>query len=306
MSKKYNLITILGPTASGKTGLAVSLSHTLDTEIISADSRQVYRGMDLGTGKDIEEYTMQGVQVPYHLIDIMDAGSKYNVYEFKKDFNLAFQDISVKGKIPILCGGSGLYIEAVLKDYKFIEVPSNATLREELEAKSLKELADMLKSLKSLHNKSDIETKRRVIRAIEIELYYKVNQDIQDDGIVINSLVIGVDIERELRRTRISQRLKTRLDNGMINEVHKLLNSGINPEDLIYYGLEYKYLTLHIIGQLSYDEMFTKLEIEIHQFAKRQMTWFRKMERNGIKINWIDSQLPNNEKVQKVLGLLNN
>ena len=304
-NKKYNLITILGPTATGKTSLAAHLAAKLNGEVISADSRQIYRGMDLGTGKDLADYFVDGVAVPYHLIDIEQAGVHYNVYRFHTDFIKVFNEIETRGKFPVLCGGSGLYIEAVLKNYRLIEVPPNKELRKELEGKSLPELTEILKSLKpDLHNETDVETDRRAIRAIEIEKYYAENPQMESEMPEINSLNVGIDFDRELRRQRITNRLKQRLDEGMLNEVQKLLDSGLTPEQLIYYGLEYKYLTLHLTGQLSYNEMFRQLEIAIHQFAKRQMTWFRGMEKRGTKINWINGQLPMEEKVNAIIKLL--
>ena len=301
----YNLVTILGPTATGKTGVAAHLAAKLNGEVISADSRQIYRGMDLGTGKDLDDYFVDGVAVPYHLIDIEDAGVHYNVYRFHTDFIKVFNEIEAHGRFPVLCGGSGLYIEAVLKNYRLIEVPPNKELRKELEGKSLAELTEILKSLKpGLHNETDVETDRRAIRAIEIEKYYAENPQMESEMPEINSLNIGIDFDRELRRQRITNRLKQRLDVGMLDEVQKLLDSGLTPEQLIYYGLEYKYLTLHLTGQLSYNEMFRQLEIAIHQFAKRQMTWFRGMEKRGTKIHWINGHLPTEEKVNEIMKLL--
>ena len=303
-NKKYNLITILGPTATGKTGLTAHLAAKLNGEVISADSRQIYRGMDLGTGKDLADYFVDGVAVPYHLIDIEEAGVHYNVYRFHTDFIKVFNEIEKRGKFPVLCGGSGLYIEAVLKNYRLIEVPPNKELRKELEGKSLPELIEILKSLKpDLHNETDVETDRRAIRAIEIGKYYAENPQMESEMPEINSLNVGIDFDREMRRQRITNRLKQRLDEGMLDEVQKLLDSGLTPEQLIYYGLEYKYLTLHLTGELSYSEMFRQLEIAIHQFAKRQMTWFRGMEKRGTKINWINGHLPMEEKVNAILEL---
>lgn len=303
-NKKYNLITILGPTATGKTSLAAHLAAKLNGEVISADSRQIYRGMDLGTGKDLADYFVDGVAVPYHLIDIEEAGVHYNVYRFHTDFIKVFNEIEKRGKFPVLCGGSGLYIEAVLKNYRLIEVPPNKELRKELEGKSLPELIEILKSLKpDLHNETDVETDRRAIRAIEIGKYYAENPQMESEMPEINSLNVGIDFDREMRRQRITNRLKQRLDEGMLDEVQKLLDSGLTPEQLIYYGLEYKYLTLHLTGELSYSEMFRQLEIAIHQFAKRQMTWFRGMEKRGTKINWINGHLPMEEKVNAILEL---
>ncbi|WP_319482295.1 tRNA (adenosine(37)-N6)-dimethylallyltransferase MiaA [uncultured Draconibacterium sp.] len=302
---KTNLVTILGPTATGKTGLAAHLASQLNGEVISADSRQVYRGMDLGTGKDYEDYFVDGVEVPSHLVDIEDAGAHYNVYRFQTDFIEVFNEIQSRGKFPVLCGGSGLYLEAVLRNYRLIEVPPNKELRKQLEGKSLEELTRILKDLKpELHNETDVETDRRAIRAIEIEHYYRDHPQEDSEMPEINSLNVGIDFDREMRRQRITTRLKQRLDEGMLDEVQKLLDLGLTPEQLIYYGLEYKFLTLHLIGELSFDEMFSKLEIAIHQFAKRQMTWFRGMEKRGTKIHWINGHLPMDEKVGEILKLL--
>lgn len=302
----YDLITILGPTASGKTDLAAHLAARLgDAEIISADSRQVYRGMDIGTGKDLADYTVDGVQIPYHLIDILDAGEKYNLFQYQQDFWAAYNDIVARGKTPILCGGTGLYIESVLRSYKMIPVPENTELRERLEGRSLGELTAILQTYKTLHNTTDVDTAKRAIRAIEIQEYYKVKNVQEQDFPQLKSLTIGVGIDRELRRQKISNRLQKRLDEGMVDEIRTLLET-VPAEDLIYYGLEYKFVTLYCIGQLSYEEMFSKLEIAIHQFAKRQMTWFRGMEeRRGIPIHWIDAALPMEAKVNCCLSLLN-
>jgi tRNA dimethylallyltransferase len=301
----YNLVTILGPTATGKTGVAAHLAARIKGEIISADSRQIYRGMDLGTGKDYADYFVDDNEIPAHLIDIEDAGVHYNVYRFHTDFIRVFNEIKSRGKFPVLCGGSGLYIEAVLKNYRLIEVPPNKELRKELEGKSLTELTCILKELKpTLHNETDVETDRRAIRAIEIEKYYAENPLFNSVMPEIISLNIGIDFDRELRRQRITARLKQRLDDGMLDEVQKLLDSGLSPDQLIYYGLEYKYLTLHITGQLSYNEMFRQLEIAIHQFAKRQMTWFRGMEKRGTKIHWVNGHLPMEEKLEAIIKMM--
>lgn len=302
----YDFITILGPTASGKTVLAASLAKAIDAEIISGDSRQVYRGMDLGTGKDLDDYVVDGCHVPYHLIDIVDPGYKYNVFEFQRDFLNAFEDIRNRDKKVILCGGTGMYIESVLKGYRLIPVPENKELRESLSSKSLDELTDILSRYKKLHNSTDVDTVKRAIRAIEIEEYYLSNDVDERPFPNYNSLIIGVDISRELRREKISRRLRQRLDEGMVDEVRRLLDSGISAEDLIYYGLEYKYLTLYVTGELSYDDMCSQLEIAIHQFAKRQMTWFRGMERRGISISWINAEWSLQHKIDVVLGLLDN
>ncbi len=298
------LITIIGPTASGKTALAAQVAYRLGTEIISGDSRQVYRRMDLGTGKDLGDYIVQGVPIPYHLIDIREPGTKYNVFEYQHDFHEAFAAIRAKGKVPVLCGGTGMYIEAVLKGYKLLDVPQNPALRESLKGKSLAELEQILASYKTLHNKTDVDSAQRAIRAIEIEEYYQTQAPDKHEYEPIDSLIIGLDIDREARRAKISHRLRERLKEGMVDEVRALLESGIPAEDLIYYGLEYKYLTQYVIGQLDYDEMVRLLEIAIHQFAKRQMTWFRGMERRGFEIHWIDASLPMGEKVQQVMNLI--
>ncbi len=298
-----NLITILGPTACGKTSFAVALADSLDAEIISADSRQVYRGMDLGTGKDLSEYQINGKKIPYHLIDIAEAGYKYNLFEYKRDFCRVFNERSTEKENLILCGGTGLYLEAVLKDYNIQNVPENKSLRAELEQKTLAELTDVLASYGPLHNTTDVETKKRAIRAIEIADYQSKNT-IENPDFSINpekKIILGLDIDREERRRRITLRLKERLKQGMVDEVRALLDKGIAPEDLIYYGLEYKYLTNYVLGNLTYDEMFEQLEIAIHQFAKRQMTWFRGMEKRGTKIHWIDAMLPMEEKVKIAL-----
>jgi len=301
----YDLITILGPTASGKTDLAAHLAYDLQTEIISADSRQVYRGMDLGTGKDLEDYVVKGKQIPYHLIDICDAGFKYNLFMYQQDFLNAYQDMVSRNLLPILCGGTGLYIESVLKGYRMIPVPENPELRASLEGKPLDELAKILSGYKTLHNTTDVDTPKRAIRAIEIGEYYRTHPVQEREFPEIHPLIIGVNIDRELRREKITNRLKQRLDQGMLDEIRRLLDSGVHPDDLIYYGLEYKYLTLYVIGKLSYEEMFSQLEIAIHQFAKRQMTWFRGMERRGFLIHWIEATLPMEEKVARIKELLN-
>ena len=302
---KVDLITILGPTASGKTPLAAALADRLGTEIISGDSRQVYRRMDLGTGKDLVDYTVEGRQVPYHLIDIVEPGYKYNVFEYQRDFLKAYQEITAKNKLPILCGGTGMYIESVLKGYRLLPVPENPELRASLEGKSLEELTGILEGYKKLHNSTDVDTAKRAIRAIEIEEYYKQQPAEYREFPSLKSLIVGVDIDRELRREKITRRLKQRLDEGMVEEVRGLLAEGIDPENLIYYGLEYKFLTQYAIGELTFDEMFHQLETAIHQFAKRQMTWFRGMERRGFTIHWLDATLPMEEKIEHITNLIN-
>ena len=322
------LITILGPTASGKTPLAAHLAAEIGGEIISADSRQVYRRMDIGTGKDLGDYQVEGERIPYHLIDICEPGTKYNLFQYQQDFQQAYDDITARGRQPILCGGTGLYIEAVLKGYQLSPVPQNPELRASLEGKSLDELTQMLKALKqkngtNMHNTTDVDTAQRAIRAIEIEMGQTLPQPLpvregssystidsndsppSQGGVGGESPIIGVSIDRELRREKITRRLKARLDEGMVDEVRNLLAEGISPDDLIYYGLEYKYLTEYVIGRLTYDEMFRQLEIAIHQFAKRQMTWFRGMERRGFTIHWIDATLPMEQKVAQIRQLTN-
>lgn len=303
--KSYNLVTILGPTACGKTTLAVALADRLSTAVISADSRQVYRSMDLGTGKDLGEYMYEGRHVPYHLIDIVDAGYKYNVFEYQRDFLNIFERLRSTGQLPVMCGGTGMYLESVLRGYRLVEVPENKPLRESLEGKSIEELTAILQSYKQLHNTTDVDTCKRAIRAIEIEEYYRTSEANVRDFPQINSLTIGLDVSRELRRERITRRLHERLQQGMVDEVRNILASGVAPEDLIYYGLEYKYLTMYVIGELTYDEMVSQLEIAIHQFAKRQMTYFRGMERRGVPIHWIDASLSTEEKVESIIRILN-
>ena len=300
------MITILGPTASGKTPLAAALAREIGAEIISADSRQVYRRMDIGTGKDLDDYG----DVPYHLIDIAEPGSKYNLFQYQHDVLKAYEDITGRGVVPILCGGTGLYIEAVLKGYQLAPVPENKALRASLEGKSLAELTEMLVELKrkngsNMHNKTDVDSAQRAIRAIEIETFNGENPQQGAEIPPIESVIIGVDIDREERRRKITRRLKQRLETGMVEEVRALLDSGIPAEDLIYYGLEYKFVTEYIIGKTTYDEMFRQLEIAIHQFAKRQMTWFRGMERRGFTIHWIDAMRPMEEKVAEIIGVTN-
>lgn len=313
------MITILGPTASGKTSLAAALAAQIDTldasiwggstkgaEIISADSRQVYRGMDIGTGKDLEDYTVEGKLIPYHLIDICDAGTKYNLFQYQQDFYDAYLDITHRGVLPILCGGTGLYIESVLKGYHLSPVPQNPALRSSLEGKTLEELTDMLVDLKAkngsnMHNRTDVDTAQRAIRAIEIETYNLEHPMPERELPAVDSLVIGVSIDRDARRDKITHRLKQRLENGMVEEIKGLLDRGIPAENLLYYGLEYKFITEYVIGKTSYEEMLRGLEIAIHQFAKRQMTWFRGMERRGFTIHWIDALQPMEQKVEQVL-----
>ena len=304
-NEKYDLVSVVGPTACGKTSLAVELALSVPgAEIISADSRQVYRGMDIGTGKDIAEYTRDGVTVPSHLLDIVDAGEKYNLFEFQRDFLASYDDIRNRGAFPVMCGGSGLYVESVLKGYRLLPVPENQALRAALEEKSLEELTALLATYKQLHNNTDTDNKKRAIRAIEIEEYYRTCPVEERYFPQIKALTVGVMVDREVRRERISRRLRERLDNGMVEEVKRLLDSGLEPEQLIYYGLEYKYLTLYLTGAMEYEEMVAGLEIAIHQFAKRQMTWFRGMEKRGVKIHWLDGSLPTPVLVEQIKEMM--
>ncbi len=298
-----SMIVITGPTASGKTSRAVDVAHAVNGEIISADSRQIYCGMDLGTGKDLDEYG----DIPYHMIDICPAGYRYNLFEFLRDEAIVRNDIVSRGKMPVLCGGTGLYVESVLKGLSLPQVPENPKLREQLKGLSLEELAGMLASMKALHNTTDIDSVKRAIRAIEIQEYYSEHPDEAVTAVphpVEDAVIIGVDIDRENRRSRIEARLKSRLAAGMADEVKGLLDNGISPEDLIYYGLEYKFLTLYVTGQLTFDEMYTQLLIAIHQFAKRQMTWFRGMSRRGFDIHWIPWDAETCEFVERVLSFV--
>lgn len=299
------MLAVVGPTACGKTSLAVDLALSIDgAEIISADSRQVYRGMDIGTGKDLAEYTRGDVTVPSHLLDIVDAGEKYNLFEFQHDFLKAYEDIKARGAYPVMCGGSGLYVESVLRGYRLLPVPENPALRASLEEKSLEELTTILAGYKSLHNNTDTDSKKRAIRAIEIEEYY-LSRPVEERSFPqINALVVGVSVDREVRRERISRRLRERLKEGMVDEVRALLDGGLDPDQLIYYGLEYKYLTLYLTGAMGYDDMVRGLEIAIHQFAKRQMTWFRGMEKRGVDIRWVDASLERGQLVEQIKGML--
>ena len=307
--QNQKIITILGPTASGKTSVAAALALRTGGEIISADSRQVYRRMDIGTGKDLADYTIGDVQIPYHLIDIAEPGTKYNLFQYQQDFHEAYDEIRSRGKLPILCGGTGLYIEAVLGGYSLSPVPQNQALRDSLEGKSLEELTRMLVELKrqngsNMHNRTDVDTAQRAIRAIEIETYNLEHPTPERQMPQVESLIIGINIDRELRREKITRRLKARLDEGMCDEIQGLIDGGINPEDLIYYGLEYKFITEYVIGRISYEEMFRQLEIAIHQFAKRQMTWFRGMERRGFTIHWIDAAQSMEDKLGAIEALM--
>lgn len=307
--QNQKMITILGPTASGKTAVAAALALRTGGEIISADSRQVYRRMDIGTGKDLADYTIGDVKIPYHLIDIAEPGTKYNLFQYQQDFHEAYADIRSRGKLPILCGGTGLYIEAVLGGYSLSPVPQNQALRDSLEGKSLEELTRMLVELKrqngsNMHNRTDVDTAQRAIRAIEIETYNLEHPTPERQMPPVESLIIGINIDRELRREKITRRLKARLDEGMCDEIQGLIDGGVNPEDLIYYGLEYKFITEYVIGRTSYEEMFRQLEIAIHQFAKRQMTWFRGMERRGFTIHWIDAAQSMEDKVGAIEALM--
>ena len=294
------MITILGPTASGKTALAANVAFRMNGEVISADSRQVYRNMDIGTGKDYDDYIIEGREVPCHLVDICDAGEKYSVYRYQKDFLTVYNQISGRNKLPVMCGGTGMYIESILKGYRLIKVPVNKNLRDNLERKTMDEMKNILEGYGDLHNITDISQRNRLVRAIEIAKYYSDHNIEEEEFPEIKTLVAGVKFDRNSRRKRISERLKRRLEGGMIEEVKNLLESGVSDETLIYYGLEYKFITWYLQGKISYDEMFNQLETSIHRFAKRQMTWFRRMEKNGIEIKWLDGYLPLDEKVEKV------
>lgn len=303
------MITILGPTASGKTALAAALAYKIGAEVISADSRQVYSGMTVGTGKDLDDYVVNGRQIKYHLIDIARPGDKYNIYEYQRDFHKVYAELAQRGVMPILCGGSGLYIETVLKGYSLSTVPQNPELRQRLSGKTLEELTEILVGLKArnnscMHNRSDVDTAQRAVRAIEIEEYNLHHPSSNTEFPPVESVIIGVDIDRESRRARITERLRQRLEHGLVEEVEGLLESGVSAEDLIYYGLEYKYVTEYVTGRTTRDEMFKGLEIAIHQFAKRQMTWFRGMERRGFTINWVDWHMSMDEKLEYIMKLI--
>jgi tRNA dimethylallyltransferase len=304
LKSTYDILVITGPTASGKTSLAVAIAKEVGGEIISADSRQVYKGMNLGTGKDYNDYLIDGTRIPCHLIDIAEPGYKYNVFEFQRDFINVYKNLKSRNLFPVVCGGSGMYADSIIKGYKMAEVSPDSGLRAELEKKPMDELREILSTYKNLHNTTDLDTKKRVIRAIEIE-HFNSNRNPQGSELPkVNALIIGVLFDREIRRKRISERLKQRLAAGMVDEVKNLISLGVKPETLIYYGLEYKYITLYLTGKLSFEAMVNDLETAIHQFAKRQMTWFRGMERKGTKINWIDGNLPIEKKVETVMGLL--
>lgn len=302
---KSDLIVILGPTATGKTSLAAHLAYELDAEIISADSRQVYRGMDIGTGKDLADFVVNGKKIPYHLIDIVDAGTEYNVFEYQKDFLKAYENITSRNKTAILCGGSGLYIDAVVKGYRFLEVPENTALRNQLEQKSIDELNAILLSYKAIHNTTDSIYKKRIIRAIEVAKFQAENEALIRDFPKINHVIFGIDFDRETIKKRITQRLKHRLEHeGMIDEVKQLIANGVDPEKLKFYGLEYKLITQYLQNELNYNDMFQKLNTAIHQFAKRQSTWFRKMEKDGFNIHWIDGNLTLEEKLSLIKSMI--
>lgn len=301
----YDLVTILGPTACGKTSLAVALASCLQTGVLSADSRQVYRRMDIGTGKDLDDYLLpDGRRIPVYLTDIVEPGYKYNVYEYQRDFLAAYSALKQRGETPVMCGGTGMYIEAVLKGYRLVAVPVNEELRRRLEGKSLEELTEILSRYKTLHNTSDVDTVKRAVRGIEIEEYYATHPATDEEFPQLKSLVVGVSVDRDVRRQRISQRLRTRLSQGMVDEVQGLLDEGIAAEDLIYYGLEYKFITQYLVGECTYEEMARGLEVAIHQFAKRQMTWFRGMEKRGIPIRWIDGNLPTEVMTEQIMKWL--
>jgi tRNA dimethylallyltransferase len=304
MKSGYNLVTVLGPTAGNKTAFAARLACETEGEIISADSRQVYRRMNLGTGKDYDDYYVNGIAIPYHLVDIVEPGYKYNVFEFQRDFLSAYREITARGHFPVLIGGTGLYIDAALKGYRLLPVPENKPLRKELSDKPLEELVAMLVTLKKLHNKTDADTRERAVRGIEIALFNREHMDEIRDFPSIHNLCLGIKFDRAAERQRITQRLHERLAQGMVDEVKALLDHGLRAEDIAYYGLEYKFITLYLTGNLGYDNMVAQLNTAIHQFAKRQMTWFRKMEREGTTIHWIEGELPMEEKLQMALRLL--
>ena len=303
-SSVYDILLVTGPTASGKTSLAANIAQRVGGEIISADSRQVYRGMNLGTGKDYDDYSVNSIAIPYHLIDIVDPGYKYNVFEYQRDFNRVYSDLKKRKIFPVVCGGSGMYADSIISGYKMFEVPPDSGLRIELEKKSMKELKDILSTFKTLHNITDLDTKKRVIRAIEIEHSVRNTGNKKSEFPKVRTLLTGIQFDRETRRKRITERLRQRLESGMVDEVKNLIERGVSYETLIYYGLEYKFIALYLTAKVSYQEMVRNLETAIHQFAKRQMTWFRGMERRGIKIHWIDGQLPMEEKVEKIMELL--
>jgi tRNA dimethylallyltransferase len=304
MLSNYDLLIVTGPTASGKTSLAVAIAKRMGGEIISADSRQVYRGMNIGTGKDYDDYLVDGIKIPCHLIDIADPGYKYNVFEYQSDFIKVYKSLKERNAFPIVCGGSGMYADSIISGYKMVEVPPDSGLRKNMEKKSIGELIVILSTYKKLHNTSDLDSKKRIIRAIEIEHFNKSKSIPVSKFPKIRSLVVGVHLDRETRRSMISERLTQRLASGMVDEVKHLMEQGLKAETLIYYGLEYKFITLYLLGELSYEAMVKDLETAIHQFAKRQMTWFRGMERRGVKINWLDGSLPLDNKVDWVINLL--
>lgn len=301
--RKLDLLTILGHTAAGKTAFAARLAHRIGGEIISADSRQVYHGMDIGTGKDYDDYRVGESIIPHHLVDIVDAGFEYNVYLFKHDFQHAFNIITGTGKMPMLCGGTGLYIESVLRDYRMLPVPANLVLRKDLESRSMEELEGILKQYGPPHNETDLGNKKRIIRAIEIAIHQSEHPETTNKENKLESLVLGIVYERNERRKRITERLEQRLTEGLVEEVEQLLDQGLSPEKLDYYGLEYRFVSSYVLKELSYDEMFSKLNTAIHQFAKRQMTYFRGMEKRGIRIHWLEGRLSSAEKIESALKL---
>lgn len=300
----YDLVVITGPTAAGKTAVASAVAAELNGEVISADSRQVYRRMNIGTGKDYGDYIVNDRQIPYHLIDIAEPGYRYNVFEYQRDFAKVYSDLKARNVFPVVCGGSGMYVDSIVTRYRLTEVPPDPVFREEMNRKKMEELIEMLKSYKTLHNKTDIDSKHRIIRALEIERFYHLAGEETWEMPEIKSLIAGIHLDRDDRRKRISERLEYRLRNGMVDEVRKLLDDGTDSETLIYYGLEYKYITLYLLNELTYEEMTAKLETAIHRYAKRQMTWFRGMERKGIKIHWVDGLLPVSEKADRIISLL--
>ena len=290
MNPQYPLITVLGPTAVGKTAFAAHLALAVDAEIISADSRQVFRGMDIGTGKDLGDYKIADHIIPSHLIDIAEPGTEYSVFEFQRDFLTAYTSIVERGKTPLLCGGTGMYLESVLLGYNLVEVPVNEELRRELSFLPNDELISRISSYRPLHNTTDILDRKRLERAIEIELYKQQHQSDYIENDFNHTPVFGIRFDRKTVRERITSRLTQRLNEGMIEEVQKLLDKGISKERLMFYGLEYKYIALHLAGKLDFIQMIALLNTAIHQFAKRQMTWYRRMENKGIKIFWLEGE----------------
>jgi tRNA dimethylallyltransferase len=297
LSQSYNSIIITGPTASGKTALAAHLAYELNGEIISADSRQVYKKLNIGTGKDLAEYTVNNTPINHHLIDVAEVGTHFHLYDFITHFYGAFQAIEKLGKLPIICGGTGLYLDAIIKKHELAAIPNNFELRLQLEKLNLEQLIAKLFSYNNKPENADLTTKKRLVRAIEIADYLSNNNSPKTNFIDLKPIIFALDLPKEARRNKISIRLKHRLENGMIDEVKDLINEGISHERLQFLGLEYQYISKYLLNEMSYDEMFLKLETSIHQYAKRQMTWFRKMEREGNQIHWLDATKPMEENL---------